>query len=60
MSGQLARRLVALLTVGALEWFVTHVNSFMEFQLVLVLKAFLTKATNIGLALNMDQFVEAQ
>ena len=60
MPGQLARRFVTLITVGALERLLPNVHSLVEVELILVFEAFLAESADVGLALHVDQFVEPQ
>ena len=60
VSGQLAGCLEALITLVAMEWFLTNVNSLMEIKLVLVLESFLAELADVRQALLVNQFVKSQ
>ena len=60
VSGKLARRLVALITMRALERLFPDVNPLVKVKLVLVFEAFLAESADVWLTFHMDQFVEPQ
>ena len=60
VSGKLTRRLVALITMGALERLLPNVNPLVKVKLVLVLEAFLAESADVWLTFHMNQLVEPQ
>ena len=60
MPGQLARRLIALITMRALERLLPNVNSLVKVELVLVFEALFAESADVWLTFHMDQFVEPQ
>ena len=60
MPGQLARRLIALITMRALERLLPNVNSLVKVELVLVFEALFAESADVWLTFHMDQLVEPQ
>ena len=60
MPGQLARRLIALITMRALERLLPNVNPLVKVELVLVFEALFAESADVWLTFHMDQFVEPQ
>ena len=60
MPGQLTRRLIALITMRALERLLPNVNSLVKVELVLVFEALFAESADVWLTFHMDQFVEPQ
>ena len=60
MPGQLTRRLIALITMRALERLLPNVNSLVKVELVLVFEALFAESADVWLTFHMDQLVEPQ
>ena len=60
MPGQLTRRLIALITMRALERLLPNVNPLMKVELVLVFEALFAESADVWLTFHMDQLVEPQ
>ena len=60
MPGQLTRRLIALITMCALERLLPNVNPLVKVELVLVFEALFAESADVWLTFHMDQFVEPQ
>ena len=60
MPGQLTRRLIALITMRALERLLPNVNPLVKVELVLVFEALFAESADVWLTFHMDQFVEPQ
>ena len=60
MPGQLTRRLIALITMRALERLLPNVNPLVKVELVLVFEALFAESADVWLTFHMDQLVEPQ